>query len=247
MSLTQIENYCLCCLLACPGRTRQNCEFPEVPSYYEFLVNSVVVNFVPLENPSRQPISMRMVKETRYNKIIQRLATELKWDPEKIRLTATDPFHKGQPARMPLIPSDSMTLYEIIKGVYSGDILDRIYYELFDVSVEEIRYRRLIRLGWRDSHTAVTTSFELYLPRDGRISDLTDKVRSLATTDPKIRFETESKQIRVIEVYRHRIDNVMREDDFLSQLDIRDNGVYAVRSPICLFHTNKCVGLHCIV
>jgi hypothetical protein len=172
-----------------------------------------------------------MPKETRYDKVVLQLAQELNWDPEKIRLTGTDAYGRG-PARSAISANEYTTLFEMLKGMRYGEIYDKIYYELFDVSVEEIKSRRRVVFSWRDSHMTIQATHELYLPRDGRISDLADKVRSLADTDSKIKFETEAKRVRIVEVFRHRIDAVMQEDQFLSQLSMRDGtgtGVVAVR------------------
>ncbi|KAL5711629.1 ubiquitinyl hydrolase 1 [Ranunculus cassubicifolius] len=97
-----------------PAGIMQQCLYPNVSLFMEFLHNREVVRFRSLEKPDEEDFSLELSKFSIYDVVVERVACVLNVnDPTTIRIIPHDPLSR-KPKPTPIEPSGTCHLSEML-------------------------------------------------------------------------------------------------------------------------------------
>ncbi|CAN1747834.1 Ubiquitin C-terminal hydrolase 12 [Linum perenne] len=127
-----------------PGSGEQ-CRYPDVPSFLEYVHNRQVVRFRSLEKPKQDEFSLELSMLHTYDDVVERVAGHLGLDePSKIRLTSHNCYSQ-QPRPQPIKYQGLDHLSDML--VYYNQTSDILYYEVLDIPLPELQGLKTLKVA----------------------------------------------------------------------------------------------------
>jgi len=189
-------------------------EFPTVRQFLEFIQNSKVVNFRPIENPkvpsAGLPIltmafqdngfKLEMLKTMTYEQVTSELAKHLKVDnPKKIRLTQHN-VYAHLPHRSPIKYNGIDSLDSMI--LHSRQYTNILYYEVLDMELPYLEKMKCVRICFYSKKSELQSEHQIRLPREKTVRDLVDALKE------ELGEEYAKEDLRVMEILSSKIFKV---------------------------------------
>ncbi|XP_024017495.1 ubiquitin carboxyl-terminal hydrolase 12 isoform X2 [Morus notabilis] len=189
----QLEDGDIICFQKSPqvGISEQ-CRYPDVPSFLEYVHNRQVVRFHHLEKPEEDEFRLELSKLDTYDDVVEGVAQHLGLDdPSKIRLTSHN-CDSQQPKPEPI----EFRGVEHLSDMLTSDIL---YYEILDIPLPELQGLKSLKVYFHHATKDEATIHIVQLPKQSTIGDLINDLKK------KVRLSHPNAEIRLIEVFYHKI------------------------------------------
>ncbi|KAK9449666.1 uncharacterized protein V1518DRAFT_414322 [Limtongia smithiae] len=153
--------------------------YPDIPSFYDFLWNRVLVTFRPrsaaMEN--RESFDLYLRRNDAYAKMAEKVGEHLDVDPTHLRFTTTQPMGR---VRNTL---SSTTQQEVQQMIVANSV---ILYEILDMSLSDLETKRVVRVTWLSEGISQEHQYEVLVPQNGNMRDVLDILKVKANLSDEV-------------------------------------------------------------
>ncbi|KAE9447955.1 hypothetical protein C3L33_20144, partial [Rhododendron williamsianum] len=195
---SQLEDGDIICFQKAPqvGSSEQ-CRYPDVPSFLEYVHNRQVVRFRSLEKPKEDEFCLELSKLHNYDNVVEKVARHLGLDdPSKIRLTAHNCYSQ-QPKPQPIKYRGVEHLSDML--VHYNQTSDVLYYEVLDIPLPELQGLKTLKVAFHHSTKDEVVIHTIRLPKQSTVGDV---IYDLKT---KVELSHPNAELRLLEVFYHKI------------------------------------------
>lgn len=183
---------------------------PTVKLFLEYIQNSKIVNFRPLENPKDDGFKLELLKTMSYNETTHELAKHLDVeDKDKIRLTQHN-IYAHMPHRSPIKYQGMDSLETMI--LHSRQYTNILYYEVLDIPLPYLEKLKCMKVQFFNSKVEMEGEHLIRLPKDKKVEDLIESLRM------ELGEEYDGKEFRLMEVLASKIFKVCEPSSTLEML-----------------------------
>eukprot|EP00899_Mesostigma_viride_P016141 jgi/Mesvir1/24528/Mv21868-RA.1 len=219
----------LCFQKVVSANLASSCRFPEVPAYFNYVLNKQDVRFRQLKHFEEDDFVLELSKKHTYDEVVekvvwqlQKMVTEGKKDgaelntlaggflePSKVRLTAHNCF-QNVPKPLPIRYHGVDTLMGML--VHHNQTSDILYYEVLDIPLPEMERLKTLNLSLHNERTEEVAVLSVRLPKDSTLSDMLAVVKS----KPEC---VNMGELRMIETFNSRIYKTFPLTESIANMD----------------------------
>ncbi|XP_039061183.1 ubiquitin carboxyl-terminal hydrolase 12-like isoform X2 [Hibiscus syriacus] len=196
--LSQIEDGDIICFQkSLPIASREACQYPDVPSFLEYVHNRQIVHFRSLERPKEDDFCLELSKIHTYDDVVERVAQKIGMDdPSKIRLTSHNCYSQ-QPKPQPIRYRGVENLSEML--IHYNQTSDILYYEVLDIPLPELQGLKNLKVAFHHATKDEVAIHNIRLPKESNIADVIDELKT------KVELSHPNAELRLLEVFYHKI------------------------------------------
>ncbi|KAJ6923886.1 ubiquitin carboxyl-terminal hydrolase 12 [Populus alba x Populus x berolinensis] len=205
--ISQIEDGDIICFLKSPPLEKEeDCRYPDVPSYLEYVHNRQVVHFRSLEKPKEDDFCLELSKVHTYDDVVERVARQIGLDdPSKIRLTSHNCYSQ-QPKPQPIKYRGVEHLSDML--VHYNQTSDILYYEVLDIPLPELQGLKNLKVAFHHA-----TKDEVNCLKQSTVGDVINELKT------KVELSHPNAELRLLEVFYHKIYKIPEEEKNLGPQD----------------------------
>ncbi|KAK9122991.1 hypothetical protein Sjap_012593 [Stephania japonica] len=210
---SQLEDGDIICFQKSPATTEdgEQCRYPEVPLFLEYVHNRQVVHFRSLERPKEDDFCLELSKLSSYDEVVERVAKQLGSDePSKIRLTPHNCYSQ-QPKPQPIKYRGVDHLSDML--VHYNQTSDILYYELLDIPLPELQGLKTLKVAF---HHATKDEVVIHTSRLPKQSTVGDVINDLKT---KVELSHPDAELRLLEVFYHKIYKIFPHSEKIENIN----------------------------
>ncbi|XP_059665781.1 ubiquitin C-terminal hydrolase 12-like isoform X1 [Cornus florida] len=195
---SQLEDGDIICFQKSPQvESSEQCRYPDVPSFLEYVHNRQVVRFRYLEKPKEDEFSLELSKLHNYDDVVERIARHLDLDdPSKIRLTSHNCYSQ-QPKPQPIKYRGAEHLSDML--VHYNQTSDILYYEVLDIPLPELQGLKTLKVAFHHSTKDEVVIHTIRLPKQSTVGDVINDLKT------KVELSHPNAELRLLEVFYHKI------------------------------------------
>ncbi|XVF24605.1 hypothetical protein REPUB_Repub13aG0141800 [Reevesia pubescens] len=194
---SQLEDGDIICFQKLSEVGREQCRYPDVPSFLEYVHNRQVVRFRSLEKPKEDEFSLELSKLHNYDDVVERVAHHLGLDdPSKIRLTSHNCYSQ-QPKPQPIKYRGVEHLSDML--VHYNQTSDILYYEVLDIPLPELQGLKTLKVAFHHATKDEVVIHTIRLPKQSTVGDVLDDLKT------KVELSHPVAELRLLEVFYHKI------------------------------------------
>jgi ubiquitin carboxyl-terminal hydrolase 7 len=176
-------------------------------------------------------LTLELARTSSYDDVTAALAAKLcVSDPLLLRLTGHNTYMHA-PRSSPFRYREKATLLELLSNAYGGGaVADTLHYEVLDMPLPQLEALKTLRVDWYDDRVEFVKTFTLRLPKGARVRDALSALREqlLAeallpppppAADAGVDAGAGAPQLRLLEVYAHKIFKVLLDDDCVDSIN----------------------------
>jgi len=157
--------------------------------FFDYLQNRVTVKFQSLTDPNVS-FSLDLTKPMTYTAVTRHVAEKTQWDPHKIRFARNDKVpYNAYYSR--ISPAVDRILEKMLEYTSPRNTL---YYELLDVTLEELESKKTMKIAWVKSNNTTQDVIQVLVNKNGTVRDITQELQK------KVPLLTDTKEIRVFQL-----------------------------------------------
>ncbi|KAG6677675.1 hypothetical protein I3843_14G037900 [Carya illinoinensis] len=173
------------------------CRYPDVPSFLEYVHNRQVVRFRSLEKPKEDEFCLELSKNHNYDDVVERVAQHLGLeDPSKIRLTSHNCYSQ-QPKPQPIKYRGVEHLSDML--VHYNQSSDILYYEVLDIPLPELQGLKTLKVAFHHATKDEVVIHTIRLPKQSTVGDVINDLKT------KVELSDPNAELRLLEVFYHKI------------------------------------------
>ncbi|KAI3938563.1 hypothetical protein MKW98_016068 [Papaver atlanticum] len=175
--------------------------YPDVPSFLNYVLNRQVVHFRSLEKPMEDDFCLELSKVSTYDDVTERVARHLGLDdPTKIRLTAHHCFsQKPKPQAIKYQGIDHLS--EML--IHHNRTSDILYYEVLDIPLPELQDLKTLNVAFSHSTKIDTVVHSIRLPNQSTVGDLINVLKT------KVELSHPDAELRLLKIFCHKIYKII--------------------------------------
>ncbi|KAB1200300.1 Ubiquitin carboxyl-terminal hydrolase 12 [Morella rubra] len=210
--LSQIEDGDIICFQKSPPlESEEECRYPDVPSFLEYVHNRQVVHFRSLERPKEDDFCLELLKVHGYDEVVERVAQRIGLDdPSKIRLTSHNCYSQ-QPKPQPIKYRGVEQLSDML--VHYNQTSDILYYEVLDIPLPELQGLKNLKVAFHHSTKDEVVIHNIRLPKQSTVGDVINVLKT------KVELSHPNAELRLLEVFYHKIYKIPEEEKNLGPHD----------------------------
>ncbi|PPD79942.1 hypothetical protein GOBAR_DD23136 [Gossypium barbadense] len=194
---SQLEDGDIICLQKYSEVASEQCRYPDVPSFLEYVHNRQVVRFRSLEKPKEDEFSLELSKLHNYDDVVERVAHHLGLDdPSKIRLTSHNCYSQ-QPKPQPIKYRGVEHLSDML--IHYNQTSDILYYEVLDIPLPELQGLKTLKVAFHHATKDEVVIHTIRLPKQSTVGDVLDDLKT------KVELSHPGAELRLLEVFYHKI------------------------------------------
>ncbi|KAI8341471.1 hypothetical protein BC941DRAFT_416983 [Chlamydoabsidia padenii] len=202
-------------------KDRQMCAL--VPDYMNYLYHKRVIRFYSIDNNPDMEFELTLLTTMTYDQVAAQVAKQLHADPDKIMLHLPTWDDRKYIRRF-----TSLTLGDIEKSNFNtGTFINRLSYEILDISLSELENNRLIKMTWFSPDLSHGTFEEFFLPKTSLISHL---LHELERRGAKFQSEKGSRKVRVFEALDNKFHHEFKMQEPITNISTSSQ-LYAEEIP----------------
>ncbi|KAL6327368.1 hypothetical protein AAG906_018970 [Vitis piasezkii] len=164
----------------------QQCRYPDVPSFLEYVHNRQVVRFRSLEKPKEDEFCLELSKLFNYDDVVERVAAHLGLDDSsKIRLTSHNCYSQ-QPKPQPIKYRGVEHLSDML--LHYNQTSDILYYEVLDIPLPELQGLKTLKVAFHHATKEEVVIHTIRLPKQSTVE-----------------LSHPNAELRLLEVFYHKI------------------------------------------
>ncbi|TQD85674.1 hypothetical protein C1H46_028726 [Malus baccata] len=201
----------ICFQKSTPLKSEEECKYPDVPSFLEYVHNRQVVHFRSLEKPKEEDFSLELSKQHTYDDVVEKLARQIGLDdPTKIRLTAHNCYSQ-QPKPQPIKFRGVERLTDML--VHYNQSSDILYYEVLDIPLPELQGLKNLKVAFHHATKDEVVIHNIRLPKQSTVGDVINVLKT------KVELSHPNAELRLLEVFYHKIYKIPEEEKNLGLHD----------------------------
>ncbi|PIA54183.1 hypothetical protein AQUCO_00900614v1 [Aquilegia coerulea] len=210
---SQLEDGDIVCFQKSPPvESGQQCRYPDVPSFLEYVHNRQVVHFRSLEKPKEDDFCLELSKLFNYDEVVERVARQLGLDdPSKIRLTPHNCYSQ-QPKPAPIKYRGMEHLSEMLVH-YNQVTSDILYYEVLDISLPELQWLKTLKVAYHHATKEDVVIHSIRLPKHSTVGDVLLHLKS------KVELSHPDAELRLLEVFYHKIYKIFPTSEKIENIN----------------------------
>ncbi|XWS57102.1 hypothetical protein CRYUN_Cryun09bG0142700 [Craigia yunnanensis] len=194
---SQLEDGDIICFQKSSEVGSEQCCYPDVPSFLEYVHNRQVVRFRSLEKPKEDEFSLQLSKLHNYDDVVERVAHYLGLDdPSKIRLTSHNCYYQ-QPKPQPIKYQGVEHLSDML--IHYNQTSDILYYEVLDIPLPELEGLKTLKVAFHHATKDEVVIHTIRLPKQSTVGNVLDDLRT------KVELSHPVAELRLLEVFNHKI------------------------------------------
>ncbi|GMI70096.1 ubiquitin-specific protease 12 [Hibiscus trionum] len=194
---SQLEDGDIICLQKFPEVVSEQCCYPDIPSFLEYVHNRQVVRFRSLEKPKEDEFSLELSKLNNYDDVVEKVAHHLGLgDPSKIRLTPHNCYSQ-QPKPQPIKYRGVEHLSDML--IHYNQTSDILYYEVLDIPLPELQGLKTLKVAFHHATKDEVIIHTIRLPKQSTVGDVLDDLKT------KVELSHPGAELRLLEVFYHKI------------------------------------------
>ncbi|KAK9283434.1 hypothetical protein L1049_011676 [Liquidambar formosana] len=195
---SQLEDGDIVCYQKSPQvESSEQCRYPDVPSFLQYVHNRQVVRFRSLEKPKDDEFSLELSKLFNYDDVVERVARHLGLDdPSKIRLTSHNCYSQ-QPKPQPIKYRGVEHLSDML--VHYNQTSDILYYEVLDIPLPELQGLKTLKVAFHHATKDEVVIHTIRLPKQSTVGDVINDLKT------KVELSHSNAELRLLEVFYHKI------------------------------------------
>ncbi|KAG2294873.1 ubiquitin C-terminal hydrolase 13 isoform X1 [Brassica napus] len=195
--LSQIEDGDIICYQKALSIQENECPYPDVPSFLEYVQNREVVRFRTLEKPKDDQFTMELSKLHSYDDVVDRLAEKIGLDDSsKIRLTPHNCYSQ-QPKPQPIKYRGVDHLSDML--AHYNQTSDILYYEVLDIPLPELQGLKILNVAFHHASKDEVIIHTIRLPKQSTVGDVINELKT------KVELSHQDAELRLLEVFSHKI------------------------------------------
>ncbi|CAN6577228.1 unnamed protein product [Malus baccata var. baccata] len=210
--LSQIEDGDIICFQkSTPLESEEECKYPDVPSFLEYVHNRQVVHFRSLEKPKEEDFSLELSKLHTYDDVVEKLARQIGLeDPTKIRLTAHNCYSQ-QPKPQPIKFRGVEHLTDML--VHYNQSSDILYYEVLDIPLPELQGLKNLKVAFHHATKDEVVIHNIRLPKQSTVGDVINVLKT------KVELSHPNAELRLLEVFYHKIYKIFPHSEKIENIN----------------------------
>ncbi|XVF82670.1 hypothetical protein PTKIN_Ptkin16aG0067100 [Pterospermum kingtungense] len=194
---SQLEDGDIVCFQKSSEVGNEQCRYPDVPSFLEYVHNRQIVRFRSLEKPKEDEFSLELSKLHSYDDVVERVAHHLGLgDPSKIRLTSHNCYSQ-QPKPQPIKYRGVEHLSDML--IHYNQTSDILYYEVLDIPLPELQGLKTLKVAFHHATKDEVVIHTIRLPKQSTVGDVLDDLKT------KVELSHPGAELRLLEVFYHKI------------------------------------------
>jgi ubiquitin carboxyl-terminal hydrolase 7 len=153
---------------------------------YDFFQNRVVVHFKPRfqeEGEKKKPeFELTLSKKMTYEQMSTRVGEHLDYDAAKLRFTSAG--NNGQP-KTPIRRNVAMNVAEMVQPSYATTPQTLLYYELLDISLQELETKRNVKIIWMGLNNKEESAHQFLLSKTSSFHDVGEVLQKAVKPSPE--------------------------------------------------------------
>ncbi|KAH7839731.1 hypothetical protein Vadar_007982 [Vaccinium darrowii] len=175
----------------------EQCRYPDVPSFLEYVHNRQVVRFRCLDKPKEDEFRLELSKQHNYDDVVERVASHLGLDdPSKIRLTSHNCYSQ-QPKPQPIKYRGVDHLSDML--IHYNQTTDVMYYEVLDIPLPELQGLKTLKVAFHHATKEEVVIHTIRLPKQSTVGDVINDLKT------KVELSHPNAELRLLEVFYHKI------------------------------------------
>ncbi|XP_015571890.1 ubiquitin C-terminal hydrolase 12 isoform X2 [Ricinus communis] len=189
----------------------EQCRYPDVPSFLEYVHNRQVVRFRSLEKPKEDEFCLELSKLHNYDDVVERVATHLGLDdPSKIRLTSHNCYSQ-QPKPQPIKYRGVDHLSDML--AHYNQTSDILYYEVLDIPLPELQGLKTLKVAFHHATKDEVVIHTIRLPKQSTVGDVINDLKI------KVELSHLSAELRLLEVFYHKIYKIFPHNEKIENIN----------------------------
>ncbi|KAG6690566.1 hypothetical protein I3843_10G021400 [Carya illinoinensis] len=196
---SQIEDGDIICFQKSPRpESEEECQYPDVSSFLEYVHNRQVVQFRSLERPKEDDFCLELSKVHSYDDVVERVALRIGLDdPSKLRLTSHNCYSQ-QPKPQPIKYRGVEHLSDMLVH-YNQQTSDILYYEVLDIPLPELQGLKNLKVAFHHATKDEVVIHNIRLPKQSTVGDVINVLKT------KVELSHPNAEVRLLEVFYHKI------------------------------------------
>ncbi|KAL8050420.1 hypothetical protein ABFS82_06G080800 [Erythranthe guttata] len=187
----------ICFQKSSQGQSSEECRYPTVPAFLDYVHNRQMVRFRSLEKAKEDEFSLELSKQNNYDEVVQSVARHLGLeDPSKIRLTPHNCYSQ-QPKPQPIKYRGAERLTDML--VHYNQISDILYYEVLDIPLPELQGLKTLKIAFHHATKDEVVIHTIRLPKQSTVGDVISDLKT------KVELSHPDAELRLLEVFYHKI------------------------------------------
>ncbi|KAI8539605.1 hypothetical protein RHMOL_Rhmol09G0196000 [Rhododendron molle] len=175
----------------------EQCRYPDVPAFLEYVHNRQVVRFRSLEKPKEEEFRLELSKLHNYDDVVEKVACHLGLDdPSKIRLTSHNCYSQ-QPKPQPIKYRGVDHLSDML--IHYNQTTDIMYYEVLDIPLPELQGLKTLKVAFHHATKEEVVIHTIRLPKQSTVGDVINDLKT------KVELSHPNAELRLLEVFYHKI------------------------------------------
>ncbi|CAI9095951.1 OLC1v1031998C1 [Oldenlandia corymbosa var. corymbosa] len=196
------EGVIICFQKVVLSEQKEQLPYPDVPSYFEYVQNRLVVHFRNLEKPDEDDFCLELVKNNTYDDVVKRVAEKIGLDdPLKIRLTSHNCITQK--------PDYDFIKYRPLERL--GNMLSShfqvsniLYYEVLEIPLPELQSLKTLEIAFHPTmKDKEVTILKVKVPKTSTVEDVLKEVKT--KVGEKELLTQSDAELRLFLVYEHKI------------------------------------------
>ncbi|KAG6770282.1 hypothetical protein POTOM_025959 [Populus tomentosa] len=210
--ISQIEDGDIICFQKSPPLEKEeDCRYPDVPSYLEYVHNRQVVHFRSLEKPKEDDFCLELSKVHTYDDVVERVARQIGLDdPSKIRLTSHNCYSQ-QPKPQPIKYRGVEHLSDML--VHYNQTSDILYYEVLDIPLPELQGLKNLKVAFHHATKDEVVIHNIRLPKQSTVGDVINELKT------KVELSHPNAELRLLEVFYHKIYKIFPPNEKIENIN----------------------------
>ncbi|XP_010558916.1 PREDICTED: ubiquitin carboxyl-terminal hydrolase 12-like [Tarenaya hassleriana] len=175
--LCQIEDGDIICYQKAPTDKESEFQYPDVPSFFEYVQNRQLVRFRALEKPKEDEFVLELSKLQTYDDVVESYSQQPK--PQPIKYRGVEHL------------SDMLVHYN-----QTSDIL---YYEVLDIPLPELQGLKTLKVAFHHVMKDEVVIHNIRLPKQSTVGDVVNELKT------KVELSHPDAELRLLEVFYHKI------------------------------------------
>lgn len=121
---------------------------------YDFFLNRLKITFRPkyedMPEGKLPEFELTLSKKMNYETLAQKVGEHLNYEATKLRFWS--PGTNGQPKGQAIRRNSNSTLAELVQPSYNATPSSLFYYELLDISLQELETKKTVKITWMGLH-----------------------------------------------------------------------------------------------
>ncbi|KQK09967.1 ubiquitin carboxyl-terminal hydrolase 13 isoform X2 [Brachypodium distachyon] len=196
---------------------------PNVPSFFEYIHNRLVVHFRLLDKPKEDDFTLELSKRSTYDDVVEKVAHHLGLDdPSKLRLTPHNPYAE-QPKPQYIKYRSLDHLLDMLR--HFNQICDVLYYEILDIPLPELQTLRTLTVSFHHATGNEVPILSVRLPKSNPLHSLIEHVKS------KVELSRSDAELRLFQVYHNKISKVYQPGEKIDSVNDHNGPLHVEEIP----------------